>query len=49
MLANERTKMNSDLDWLKFQKDHLAAAEAPLNKTVAALAAGASTNGSTNR
>jgi argininosuccinate lyase len=49
MLANERTKMNSDLDWLKFQKDHLAAAEASLNKTIAALAAGASTNGSTNR
>ena len=49
MLANERTKMKSDLDWLKSQKDHLAAAEASLNKTVAALAAGAGTNCSTNR
>jgi argininosuccinate lyase len=49
MLGNERTKMKSDLDWLKSQKDQLAAADASLNKTVAALAAGASTNGSTNR
>jgi argininosuccinate lyase len=49
MLADGHTKMKSDLDWLKSQKDHLAAAESSLNKAVAALAAGASANDSANR
>jgi argininosuccinate lyase len=49
MLADGHTKMKSDLDWLKSQEDHLAATEASLNKSVAALAAGTSTNGSANR
>ena len=49
MLADGYTKMKSDLDWLNSQKAHLAAVEASLNKSVAALAAGASTDGSSNR
>jgi argininosuccinate lyase len=49
MLADGHTRMKSDLDWLKSQKDHLAATEASLNKTAAMLAAGASTNGLANR
>ena len=49
MLADERTKTKSDFDWLKSQQDHLATAEASLNKMIAVLAASASTKGSTNR
>lgn len=49
MLADGLTKMKSDLDWLKSQKDHLAASEASLSKDVAALTAGASTNDPANR
>jgi len=49
MLADGYTKMKSDLDWLKSQKAHLAAIEASLNKSVATLAAGASTDGSSSR
>jgi argininosuccinate lyase len=47
MLADERARMNLDLEWLKAQKDYLTAVEASLDKTVAALAAGV--NGSTPR
>ena len=42
MLADEQGKANSDLAWLKANKDHLAAAEMSLNEAVATLAAGAS-------
>lgn len=49
MLADGYTKRVSDLDWLKSQKDRLVAAEVSLNKSVAALAAGASANGSAGR
>jgi argininosuccinate lyase len=45
MLADGYGNMKSDLDWLKSRKDGLAAAESALNKAVAALATGASTNG----
>jgi argininosuccinate lyase len=41
MLADGHIKLGSDLDWLKSQKDHLAAAESSLNRAAAALAAGA--------
>ncbi|MEP6838083.1 MAG: lyase family protein [Bradyrhizobium sp.] len=41
MLGNESARTKSDLDWLKSRKDLLSAADASLNKAVAALAAGA--------
>lgn len=40
MLADERGKVESDLAWLNASTGHLAAAEAYLDKAVAALAAG---------
>jgi len=49
MLADGHAKMQSDRDWLNSQKGHLATIEAALDKSVAALAAGASTNGSSSR
>jgi len=40
MLADEQDKVDSDLGWLNASNEHLAAAEACLNKAVATLAAG---------
>lgn len=39
MLADEQGKVSSDSSWLKAKKDHLAAAETSLDKSVATLAA----------
>lgn len=47
MLDDGYSRIESDRYWLKSHQDHLAAAEASLNKVVAALAAGAM--GSANR
>jgi argininosuccinate lyase len=41
MLADEHARVKADFDWLKVQREHLAGAEASLDKAVATLAGAA--------